>query len=178
MTALLGDKRKFAVEVGEWIGPALRRVDMWAAAQWLTCDDNAAYVPQFRQSVRNAAAQVRAGHGSPLPVPGLSPAATHRRFVAATGNDDELLREQFWALHWGPTTDSFTTFAFRDGDELALTFQFWREAHLHKYPEHAGEVFVVQIPAAEFAGILEDLASILTSSPVTPKPNSRSSPTS
>lgn len=117
----------------------------------------AAYVPLFRHAVRNTAAQVRAGYGSPLP----SPAATHRR----DGNDDELLREQFWALHWGPTTDNFTTFAFRDGDELVLTFQFLREAHPHKHPEHAGEVFVVQIPATEFAGILENLIATLDRHP-------------
>lgn len=54
-----------------------------------------------------------------------------------------------------------TAFAFRDGDELVLTFQFWREAHLLTYPEHAGEVFLVKIQAAEFAGILEDLVSAL-----------------
>jgi hypothetical protein len=161
MAVLLGDKRRFAVEVGDWDGPALRRVDLWAADQWLTCDDNAAFVPQFRHSVKGTAVRVCAGHGSPLPFAGLSPAATHRRFVAATGNDDELLREQFWIFHWGPTTDNLLAFHFRDGDELVLTFQFWREEHLLKHPGHAGAVFVVEIQAAEFAGILEDLIANL-----------------
>lgn len=31
MTVFLGDKRKFAVEVGDWDGAALCRVDLWVA---------------------------------------------------------------------------------------------------------------------------------------------------
>ncbi|MFI6082566.1 hypothetical protein ACIBBB_16580 [Streptomyces sp. NPDC051217] len=50
MTVLLGDKDRFAAEVGEW-DHALRRVDLWAAGQWLTCDDNMAFVKQFRLAV-------------------------------------------------------------------------------------------------------------------------------
>jgi hypothetical protein len=162
VAVLLGDKHRFAVEIGDWDGPALRRVDLWAADQWLTCDDNAAFVKQFGHAVQDTAAWVRAGRGSPLPFPGLSPVATHRRFIAATGNDDEELREQFWIFdRWGPTTDNFLTYLFRDGDALVLTFQFWREKHLLKHPEHAGAVFAAEIQAAEFAGILEDLLAVL-----------------
>jgi hypothetical protein len=51
--------------------------------------------------------------------------------------------------------------SFRDGDELVLTFQFWREEHLLKHPGHAGAVFVVENQAAEFAGILKDLVAVL-----------------
>ncbi|WP_143446331.1 hypothetical protein [Kibdelosporangium aridum] len=54
-----------------------------------------------------------------------------------------------------------TAFLFRDGDELVLTFQFWREEQLLKHPGHVGAVFVVEIQAGEFAGILEDLVAIL-----------------
>ncbi|WP_329134185.1 hypothetical protein OG552_18175 [Streptomyces sp. NBC_01476] len=163
MGVLLGDKGRFAVEVGEWTD-SLRRVDLWVADHWLTCDDNAAYVEQFRPAVRDTALQVRSGHGWPLPFAGLSPAATHRRFVAATGNDteDELLRERFWIFDgWGPTTDNLLAYLFRDGDQLVITVQFWRDEHLRNHPEHAGTVFAVEIEAAEFAGILEDLVIVL-----------------
>ncbi|MFC0115345.1 hypothetical protein [Kibdelosporangium aridum] len=54
-----------------------------------------------------------------------------------------------------------TALLFRDGDELVLTFQFWREEHLLKHPGHVAAVFVVEIQAREFAGILEDLVAIL-----------------
>jgi hypothetical protein len=161
VSVLLGDKRRFAVEVGDRVGAELRQVDLWAAGQWLTCDDNEAFVKQFRRSVRDTAIDVRAGHGSSVPFTGLSPAAAHRRFVAAYGNEDELLRERFWFFHWGPTTDNVTAFLFREGDELVLTFQFRREEHLREHPEHAGAVFVVEIQAAEFADILDALVAIL-----------------
>ncbi|HVK23051.1 MAG TPA: hypothetical protein VM677_16960 [Actinokineospora sp.] len=164
---LLGDKSRFAVEVGELVG-GLRRVDMWAADQWLTCDDNSAYVPQFSYAVKCTAAELRAGDGAPVPFAGLSPAAAHRRFDAATDNDYEVevLRERFWIFHrWGPTTDNVTTYFFRDGDRLTLTFEFWREAHLLAHPEHVEAVFAVEIEAAEFVGILDDLVAALDGTP-------------
>lgn len=163
MAVLLGDKNRFAVEIGDWVSPALRRVDLWAADQWLTCDDNLALVKQFRLAVEKTAVSVRSGHVSPLPFAGLTPVATHRRFITMTGDDEENceLYEQFWAFHWGPTTDNLQAFVFRDGDHLVFTWQFWREAHLLSYPVHVGGVFEVKIEAAEFAGILESLGSAL-----------------
>ncbi|GEM33068.1 hypothetical protein NN3_40750 [Nocardia neocaledoniensis NBRC 108232] len=53
------------------------------------------------------------------------------------------------------------TYAFRDGDHLVITFQFWREAPLLDHPEHAGQIFEVQIAPAEFTGILENLEAAL-----------------
>jgi hypothetical protein len=164
VAVFLGDKRRFAVEVGDWVDPALRRVNLWAADQWLTCDDNLAYVKQFRRAVEDTAIWARSGHGSPLPFANLSPATTHRRLVAGTGNDEEdyELRMQFQIFDgWGPTTDNLLAFLFHDRDHLVITLQFWREEHLLKHPEHAETVFAVEIQAAEFAGILKDLAAVL-----------------
>jgi hypothetical protein len=64
VTVFFGDKRRFAVEVGDWDGPALRRVDLWAAGQWLTCDDNMAFVRQFGRAVAGSATWLRSGHGT------------------------------------------------------------------------------------------------------------------
>lgn len=139
----LGDKSRFAVEIGDWHG-GLCRVDLWAAGQWLTCDDNWAYVSQFRHTVQSDCAWLVAGGGSPTPFPGLSLAATHRRLLA----DSEGLREQWWFLLWGPTTDNVSAHLFRDGDHLTITLQFWRERHLRLHPEHVGVVFVVAIDTA------------------------------
>ncbi|MBC7301866.1 MAG: hypothetical protein H5T78_13020 [Nocardia sp.] len=161
MAVLLGEKNRFAVEVGDWAS-GLRRVDLWAADQWLTCDDNMVFIEQFRRSVEQTAVSVRSGRVPPLPFAGLSAVATHRRFGTAAADDPICeLREQFWFLHWGPTTDNLQTYVFRDGDHLVITFQFWREAHLLDHPEHAGQVFKVEIEPAELAEILESLDSAL-----------------
>ncbi|WP_327147319.1 hypothetical protein [Nocardia sp. NBC_01329] len=161
MAVLLGEKDRFAVEIGDWAS-GLRRVDLWAADQWLTCDDNMVFVEQFRHSVEETALSIRSGAFPPLPFAGLSPVATHRRFDTATDDDPICeLREQFWLLHWGPTTDNLVTYGFRDRDHLVITLQFWREAHVLDHPEHAGRVFEVEIEPAEFAGILESLSSAL-----------------
>ncbi|MCT9005714.1 hypothetical protein [Streptomyces rhizosphaerihabitans] len=162
---LLGDRNRFAAEVGEWDN-ALCRVDLWAAGKWLTCDDNSAFVSQFRRDVLDTAAWLRSGQGSPPPFGDLSPEATHRRLMHRAGADDETeadyeFRNQFRVLSWGPTTDNVTAHLFRDADRLVLTLQFWREEHLIKNPEHAGEVFVVEIPTVEFVGILENLVAVL-----------------
>jgi hypothetical protein len=60
MSTILGDKHKFATEVGEW-DHELCRVDIWAAGKWLTCDDNMAFVRQFRRDVLDTAAWLRSG---------------------------------------------------------------------------------------------------------------------
>ncbi|WP_406482639.1 hypothetical protein [Streptomyces sp. NBC_01615] len=169
MTVLLGDKNRFAAEVGEW-DDALRRVDLWAAGKLLTCDDNLSFVSQFRRDVLDTAVWLRSGQGSPLPFEGLSPQATHRRLMHRAGSDDETeaeyeLRSQFRFLSWGPTTDNVTAHVFCDADRLVLTLQFWREEHLIKHPEDAGEVFVAEIPRVEFVGILEDLVAVLDGGP-------------
>jgi hypothetical protein len=157
----LGEKNRFAAEVGDQAA-GLRRVDLWAADQWLTCDDNMVFVEQFRRSVEETAVSVRSGCVPPLPFAGLSPVATHRRLGTVTDDDPICeLRGQFWFLRWGPTTDNLQTFVFRDGDHLVITLQFWREAHLLNHPEHVGRVFEVKIEPAEFAGILEGLDSAL-----------------
>ncbi|GII28446.1 hypothetical protein [Planotetraspora mira] len=160
MAVLLGDKHRFAVEVGEWVGPALRRVDLWVADQWLTCDDNAVFVAQFRLSVAATADRVRSGGGLPLAF-AVSPVATHQRLVDATrGAEEDYGR--FWIFNdWGPTTDNVLAFLFRDGDQLLITSEFWREDHLSEHPEHAGRVFVAELQAGEFVGILEELVAVL-----------------
>lgn len=127
------------------------------------------YVPQFRRDVLDTAVWLRSGGGSPLPFAGLSAAATHRRLMQRAGDDDEPeadyhLRRRFRVLLWGPTTDNLTAHLFREEDRLVITLSFWREEHLLHHPEDAGAVFVVEIPAEEFVGILEGMATALDAS--------------
>lgn len=105
MNRVLGDKSRFAAEVGE--PSALCQVDLWAAGKRLTCDDNMAYVPQFRRDVLDTAAWLRSGKGVFLPYAGLSAEATHRRFRQHAGDDGESeadyeLRSRHRVLLWGP----------------------------------------------------------------------------
>ncbi|MER5779336.1 hypothetical protein ABT144_34640 [Streptomyces sp. NPDC002039] len=164
MNVVLGDKLRFAAEIGE-PGP-LRRVDLWVAGRWLTCEDNTVYVPQFRRDVLDAVAWLRSGEGSPLPFDGLSAEATHRRLMQRAGDDDEpeadyQLRGRFRALLWGPTTDNVTACLFREEDHLVITLEFLREEHLFSHPEDTGAVFVAGVPTEEFLGILEGIAAAL-----------------
>ena len=89
MAILLGNKDTFAAEVGDADGTDLRRVDLWAVGQWLTCDDNTVYVPQFRHYVGLTRDRVVA---EAVPSPGPSAVAAHRRLLA----DGERLLPQFW----------------------------------------------------------------------------------
>ncbi|MGW4725655.1 hypothetical protein [Streptomyces sp. NPDC004291] len=155
MNVVLGDRSRFAVEIG---GPGtLRRVDLWAAGKWLTCDDNMAYVPSFRHAVVDAAARLRSGEGPSLPFAGLSAEAAHRRLR----DGDDQLHDGYRFMLWGPTTDNVVAHLFRAGDHLVITLDFWREDHLLDHPEDADTVFVVEIPAEEFTGILGGIAAEL-----------------
>ncbi|MFD6877541.1 MULTISPECIES: hypothetical protein [unclassified Streptomyces] len=164
MLVALGDQLRFAAEVSG--AGQLCQVDLWAAGRWLTCDDNVAYVPQFRRDVLATAAWLRSGKGSPLPFAGVSAEATHRRLMHSAGDDDESeadhrLRGRFQVLLWGPTTDNVTAHLFREEDRLVITLEFWREEHLVNHAQDAGAVFVAEIPAEEFIGILEGIAAAL-----------------
>ncbi len=165
MAVFLGDKRTFAAEIGERSGPTVRRMDLWVADQWLTCDDNAVYTTHFRYEVAKTAEQLRSRQVSPLPFAGLSPEATHRRLMTGNGDEekDDELRGRFWLFHrWGPTTDNVLAFVFRSGDDVAITFQFWREAHLRQHPEHAGAVFATRIEAGALVEILDQTTAVLS----------------
>jgi hypothetical protein len=163
-----GDRRRFAAEVGEFYakGPtaALRRVDLWAAGRWLTCDDHTAFVGQFLGSVEHSLEWLRSGPDLSLPFPGLSPEETFRRLYATNDLDDEetWLRERFWhLLRWGPTTDNLSALLFRRGDHLLITFEFWRETHPN--PDERGVIFVAELPESELLDVLEQLRDALRS---------------
>jgi hypothetical protein len=113
---LVGDKLRFAAEIGDfWEGQQqLRRVDLWAAGRWWTCDDNIAYLPQFCMSVQGSIRWLRSGCDLTQPSPDVDAAEAHRRLLAI----DDGSREQFWFPRWGPTTDNVTAHVFRVGDRL------------------------------------------------------------
>jgi hypothetical protein len=154
---LIGDKQRFAAEVGEfWDETRIcRRVDLWAAGHWLTCDDNSVHVGVFTTSVRSTLRWLQSGRDLTPPFPGVSMEETHRRLLEI----DDGSREQFWFPRWGPETDNVTGHLFRIGDQLAITFEFWREQHPNA--EERGQVFVARLPESEFVRVLEQLVSAL-----------------
>jgi hypothetical protein len=133
VTALLGDKQRFAVEVGELVeagkpragGDQLRRVDLWAAGRWLTCDDSRAFVPELCIDVRDTLDLLRSGRDLSPPYAGVSLIETHRRLLEV----DDGSREQFWFPMWGPITDNVSGHLFRNGELLSITLEYWRETH-------------------------------------------------
>jgi hypothetical protein len=154
---LIGDKQRFAAEVGEfWKGDTRYRcVDLWAAGRCLTCDDNTAFVPQFCMSVRSTFNWLRSLGDLTPPFPGLSPPETHRRLREMDDESDE----QFWFPQWGPTTDNLVGCLFRVGERVVFTFEFWRESH--PVPEERGVLFVTNLLETEFVGVLEQLLAAL-----------------
>ncbi|MCP2337373.1 hypothetical protein [Actinomadura rupiterrae] len=164
MAELLGDKRRFAVEVGDRDGPALRQVDLWVADQWVTCEDNRVFVEQFRHDLARTAAGIGSAEHLPPTLVGLSPTATHRRLAIGTRNGEQEY-ERFGFFHrwgWGPTTDNVTSFLWQHDHHLVVTVEFWRKDHLLAHPEHAGTVFVAELPAAELAQILAEAVTTLS----------------
>ncbi len=157
MAVLFGDKERFAAEVGEnWQGyEQLRRVDFWAAGRWWTCDDNTAYLPQFCASVQDSVNWLRSGCDLTQPFPELEAAEAHRRLLAM----DDGSRERFWFPLWGPTTNNITAHVFRTGERLVIPFEVWRRTHRRQ--DEIGQVFVADLPEAEFIGVLEQLLSAL-----------------
>lgn len=156
VTLLLGSKERFALELGEQ-REDLRRVDTWAAGQWLTCDDNMAYVPQIQRGIQRDYKRLGSIEDSSHLFPGLPPATVHRRLLAEQGE----IRERWQFLTWGPTMDNVLAHLLRYGNHLVMTLGFWREEHLRRHPEHMGAVFVAEIEPEELADILQGAVAAL-----------------
>jgi hypothetical protein len=91
-----------------------------------------------------------------MPFPGLSPEETFHRLYEV----DDGLRERFWGLlRWGPTTDNVSSLVFRRGDNLVITFRFWRDTHPN--PEERGVIYVAELPESELLDVLEQLSDAL-----------------
>jgi hypothetical protein len=154
-----GQLTRFAITVGEVLSDngGSRRVDVWAAYRWLTCDDNNVYVPHFAGCLQHAVGylltdpQRRRGR----PYPELSVADNYRRLRADAETDNtEYLAYRF--MDWGPTADNVSMLLFREGGTAYLPFSFWRPDH--HVPAELGQVFVAELPEWELATVLHDAA--------------------
>jgi hypothetical protein len=155
-----GTKDRFAMKVGDFYptNRSLRLVEIWAAGQHLSCDDSWAYLPVFCTDLDWSIAAILTDRDRSLPWPELSPAETHRRLY----NIDDGKREQFWdLLHWGPTTDNVSPLLFQRGQNVILTFEFWRPTHHN--PADLGKIFTVELPERELLRVLHGASVFLRS---------------
>jgi hypothetical protein len=157
--ATYGQLSRFAITVGEILSDngGSRRVDVWAADRWLTCDDNQVYVPHFagclQHAVRGLLSDPQSRCGRPHPE--LSIADNYRRLRAnAESDNSEYLAYRF--MPWGPTADSVGMLLFREEGIAYLPFSFCRPDH-HD-PSERDRVFVAELPEWELAGVLHDAA--------------------
>jgi len=147
----IGDPQTLAFRLGLG-GGSLRTVQIWAAGIELTCDDDLVHVGQFVTSVKHERGHVTLPYDKPFPE--LSPEDTHRRLEV------EDMRERYWWMRWGPTTDNTSAYLYWQGDGVVLTFAFWRETHPR--PDELGRVFVVRLPELELVERLQQLVDALT----------------
>ena len=142
-----GDRGTFAVEVGEVEPHQLRVVDLWAAGHRLTVKDNWAYVPQFALSMRHTVEDVRRREVPRCPWPGRPPEKIYRRLH----HGKPEFRQRFWFMHWGPTVDNLSTYAYLDRGDLVMVIAFYGKRGVH----------VVRTPPEDFVAVLEAAADRL-----------------
>lgn len=159
----LGERERLSVEIGPLLDGSvtngIRIVSMWAAGRELTCDDDAAYVPQMIAALDAALTGLRSGAGRRLPYPQLSPAENHRRLLPDGPRTDGDAHLRYRFMDWGPTTDNVLALLFLTGDRATITFEFWREHHSR--PDELGHVFEVELPLHTLLQILTQAAEAL-----------------
>ena len=152
-----GQLTRFAITVGEVLSEngGSRRVDVWAADRWLTCDDDNVNVTHFvgclQHTLRHLLSDPQCRRGRPYP--GLSVEDNYRRLDAEADNG-EYLAYRF--MDWGPTADNVGMLLFREAGTAYLPFSFLRPDH-HD-PSELGKVFVAELPEWELARVLHDAA--------------------
>src|SRR5262245_60462037 len=111
-----GSPTRFAITVGELLHDGgSRRVAVWAAGCWLTCDDNSVYVPHLAGCLHHAVAYflTDAERRRGRPYPELSVTDNYRRLKSEAESDNsEYLRYHF--MNWGPTADNVGMLLFRE----------------------------------------------------------------
>lgn len=154
---LFGEKIRFAAEVGEYSegSSQLRRVDLWAGGRWLTCDDNTAFIPQFRGDVRRTLDWLRSKSDLSPPFLGMAVIEMHKRLAVSENREGA----RFAFPDWGPTTDNLLGYLFRRGEHFTMTFEFWRQEHT--VPEERGVVFLAEVSEQELVGVLEEMLTAL-----------------
>lgn len=169
---VFGERASFAVEVGKCLGEpgaqasrngSMRRVDLWAAGQWLTRDDNQVYVPHFAGTLaRDVDFLLRALQTERLvrPWPELPVLENFRRLRAdaTAGDNQRYLAYRF--MDWGPTSDNMSAVLFCEGGHAQILFVFARPKRGSETSD-VDQVFVAELPALELVEVLHGAAWML-----------------
>jgi hypothetical protein len=132
---IIGNRARFAFEIGEYRDAQLRRVDIWAGGTRLCVDDNSAYIPQFTTGL---ACEIKDSYrisDFSKYLHDLSPIEM-AAFVCSTrdedspnyGIEDDSIYPRYKFLDLGPTTDNLISFLFRDTHTSFFVHSFWRDA--------------------------------------------------
>ncbi len=159
---LIGNPEKLAIEIGPGSNDGVRTIDVIAGGIILTCDDNAAFVPQLMSSlaldVACLASRSYIRFASRLPKGSVED--KHEFLATLTDttqkvefiNSDEMF-SSFRFLDWGPTTDNLISFLVENQGELFLTYCFWRPEHHDR--NKIGQVQKARIDADEASAVLK-----------------------
>lgn len=157
-----GSKSRFAAELGspEESHTGLRRIDLWAANQWLTCNDNQAYLPSFTHYLGRTIEWLRTVGHLPAPLDTLPMIDAHRLLAESCDVESHGdVGEHHIFPQLTEITDNVLGYLFRKGSSLVFTFEFWRETHPH--PEDVGKVFAVELSESELLSVFEGLLKAL-----------------
>ena len=147
-----GLRSQFAFAIGAVNpqNPRLREVDIFLAGIWLTCEDDYAFVPAFAYALERTIDWVLGNKFPSSPYPQLSPDELHRRLAIESDGGAGF-------LNWGPTTDNFKSFAYRDAQTVHITASFYNGRN-HPRPEELNRVFHTESPERELLLILHRTA--------------------
>ncbi|HEX4909540.1 MAG TPA: hypothetical protein VFV64_02115 [Permianibacter sp.] len=166
---LFGDQSLFAFGVHEDDQADLRKVDIFIGGRNVCCDDNCVYLPHFAARLKDVVADHSMKDNSwkyERYLAGMTVEQIHT-FLMSTrdsesenyGLEDDRLYPYYRFLDWGPTTDNLTSFLFPFGNELYLTYEFWRDAHKPK--EDVGRVFGVSTSQHQIVSAISDFLAYL-----------------
>jgi hypothetical protein len=158
-----GQRHKLAFAIGpsdnDQPTTSIRKVDIYAAGHWLTCDDNSAYVPTFAGQLKSTVDGLLNENSAETrrpPFPELSAAENHRKLLAMADAGDNSAYLAFRFLDWGETTDNVSANLFLQEGVALIAFSFWRQEH--HAPAELGQVFVAELPERELIRVILDTA--------------------
>lgn len=166
---IIGNKSTFAFDIGQKrLETEIRTVDIVIDNQYVCCDDNTVFLPQFTASMERDIERIVQNdwHKYHKYFEGKSISEIHE-FILRTrtegskeyGIEDDSIYPLYSFLNWGPTTDNLCCFIIPWNDRHYLTYQFWRPEHYNK--SEIGTVQNVQIELNEIEKTLEKAISEL-----------------
>lgn len=164
---IIGKKEIFALELFDPEQEAKTRVvNIFVAGRNLSCDDNTVFVPQFLLSLERSSESLK-NKLDYLKFEkyflGMCASDAHNFIVNSYDEKQQFDEGDMFEAHsfmrWGPTTDNVFCFLIPIGDELFLTYSFWRDSHANS--DEIGVANGVRITPFDIIVILDGAISEL-----------------